>query len=46
MVLVTLTLNLNGYLSDRMLKHCKKNHIKEEELIVRCLQHCESENYF
>jgi hypothetical protein len=46
MVLAVVTLNLNGYLSDRMLKYCKENNIKEEDLIVRCLQHCESKNYF
>lgn len=46
MVLVTLTLDMNGFLSERMLKFCKENNIKEEDLIVKCLQHCESTNYF
>jgi len=46
MTLLTVTLNLNGYLSERMLKYCKENCIKEKDLIVQCLQHCESKNYF
>jgi len=46
MTLVTVTLNLNEYLSERMLKYCEENYIKEEDLIVQCLQHCKSKNYF
>lgn len=46
MVLVDVRLELNGHLNERMLKYCKENHIKEEDLIVKCLQHCESKNYF
>ena len=34
MTLVTVSLNLNGFLSERMLKYYEENCIKEEDLIV------------
>lgn len=43
---IQVNLKIDEYLKSRIENFCKKENIGIDQLIQRCVEHCESKNYF